>query len=165
MKKIYIIPGLGENCNAARYKVLIKALKAQGYAVKPVNPDWYRPVSEAIFPVEKSAVIFGFSMGAVVAYLVARKYPCKKVIFASLSPIHTFSFKTYAKNLSSYMPHPLAEELARDVKKIKVSLDKLNMPFIRLAGEHEKGIEGDFLIPKTGHYISRAYIKAITKLV
>jgi alpha-beta hydrolase superfamily lysophospholipase len=165
MKKIvYIIPGLGEHCDEVRYKNLAKSLEKVGYNVKKINPDWYKPVSQAIFPVPKNAIVFGFSMGGVLAYLVAKKYPCKKVIFGSLSPISTFSFKSFSKDLYPYMSKEMAHNIAKDVKNIKVSLKSLKTPFITLAGEKEK-MKADFLVPATEHYMSKNYINCISKLL
>ena len=165
MKKIiYIIPGNGENCKLARYKKLASVLSKQGYLVKLINPDWYRPMSEQIFKVEKDAILFGFSFGAVLAYLVAKKCPCKKVIFASLSPIHTFSYKSLVDDLKPYMSEDKAIKISKDIKKIKISLNELKTPHVTLMGESEK-MDADFLVPKTGHYLSPAYIRCVSKLL
>ncbi len=166
MKKIiYIIPGLGETCTEARYKKLAASLRAKGYKVNCVNPDWYKPLSSQVFAVGKNAVVCGFSFGAILAYLVAKKYPCKKAIFASISPLHEFSFKSLVEDYSEHMPKSLAEEIAADIKKIKVSLEGLKVPYVSLAGEFEKHMPADFLVPKTKHRMTDAYIKCIQKLV
>jgi esterase/lipase len=176
MNKIYLIPGLGENCNLLRYKKLKEVLKKDGYNVVCVNPDWYSPVSKQVFSVEKDAIVIGFSFGAILAYLVVKKYPCKKVIFASMSPIHTFSFKElqkdFRKDITPKLGKELAQtrgtELAKDIKKIKISLKELKTSFITLAGENEekimlKGV--DFIVPQTKHIINDRYIKCIQKII
>ncbi len=168
MKIIYIIPGLGEDCNLSRYKKLIDTFQKKGYFVKPINPDWYKPLSEQIFPIEKESMIFGFSFGAILAYLIAKKYPCKKVIFGSISPIHTFSFKSLVDDNTEHMNKDLAIELARDIKNIKISLKNLKSPHISLAGELEIPImknNADLLVPKAKHFLSKTYIESINKLV
>jgi hypothetical protein len=165
MKKIiYIIPGLGEHCNLARYKKLTDSLKTVGYTVKKINPNWYRPLSELIFPVEKNAIVFGFSFGAVIAYLTVRKYPCRKVIFGSISPIHAFSFKSLVEEYSEHMSKDLSKEIATDIKNIKISLKELQTPFVTLAGEYEK-MKADFYVPSTEHRVNSAYINSICKLL
>ncbi|MEN9621753.1 MAG: hypothetical protein RLZZ67_187 [Candidatus Parcubacteria bacterium] len=156
---------MGENCDTKRYKDLSRALTTIGYSVKEINPDWYRPVSEAIFRVPKNAIIFGFSMGAVIAYLSAKKYPCKSVIFGSLSPLETFTFKDFSEFLMSYMKREPAEKITTDLLKIKVSLKTLKMPYIELAGEREEDLKAHFRIPGTGHYLSKAYIEGIVRLL
>ena len=165
MKKIiYIIPGQGENCNVIRYQKLVQVLKNKGYIVNPVNPNWYKPLSEQVFPIEKDAILFGFSFGAILAYLIAQKFSCRKVIFASISPIHTFSYSSLVKDCQEYMSKDEAVAIAVDIKKITISLESLKVPFVTLAGEREK-IKADFLVPRTGHKITEAYIKCIENLV
>lgn len=165
MKKIiYIIPGNGETCNLSRYRKLAKVLSDKGYKVIPVNPDWYKPLSENVFKVDKNSVVCGFSFGAVLAYLIAKKYPYRKAIFASISPIHKFSFKSLVSDMVPYMSKEKAIKISTDIKKIKISLKSLKIPFITLAGEREK-TEAMFLVPKTGHYMSKKYIEYIAKLI
>ena len=175
MKKIiYLIPGLGENCDLLRYKKLAEVLQASGYEVKYINPDWYSPLSRQVFQVEKDAIVFGFSFGAVLAYLVAQKYPCRKVIFASISPIHKFSFKElekdYRKDIAPKIGKELAQkrgtELARDIKSIKILLKNLKTPFVTLVGEKEtEMMPADFIVPQSGHRMTDKYIKCIQKLI
>ncbi|OGD66782.1 hypothetical protein A2442_01505 [Candidatus Campbellbacteria bacterium RIFOXYC2_FULL_35_25] len=173
-KIIYIIPGLGENCNLLRYKKLAEALQFSGYKVNCVNPDWYMPISGQVFKIEKEAILLGFSFGAILAYLVAQKYPCKKVIFASMSPIQKFSFKELEKDfrrdiapkLGKKLAKERGTELARDIKNIKISLKELQTPFITLVGEKEEEMmPADFIVPQTGHIMTNRYIKCIQKLV
>ncbi len=144
--------------------MLAKALADKKYKVNPVNPNWYRPISEQIFPVEKSAILVGFSFGSILAYLIAQKYPCKKIIFASISPIHEFSFDSLVKDLCKHMSKSLAEEITSDLKSIKISLKSLTTPYIILAGQLEK-MKADFLVPSTGHRMTPKYIKCIIDLV
>ena len=167
MKKIaYIIPGFGESCKEAQYKKLAVALRTKGYVVNCVNPDWYRPISKQIFQVEKDAVVFGFSIGAVLAYLIAKKFPYRKAIFASISPIHKFSFKNFKSALHPYMSNDLATEITIDIKSIKVSLKNLKVPHVTLVGQLEKKMpQADFIVPKTGHRITTSYINCISKLI
>lgn len=165
--KIYLIPGMGENCKMVRYKKLAEALTLKGFEVVPINPDWYRPISEQTFPTEKDAIIFGFSMGAVLAYLVAEKYPCKKLILASISPIHTFTIKNQVDFYSKHMKIHLAKAIAKDIKSIKISFKNFRTPFVRLVGELEitPGEKADIVVPKTGHRITKTYTKYIVDLV
>jgi alpha/beta superfamily hydrolase len=169
MNPIYIIPGFGENCNLLRYKALAKILRKKGYKVIAVNPDWRKPLSESVFPIEKDAVVFGFSFGAVIAYLIAEKYLCKKVILASISPIHTFSFKGLVKDICMYMDKEKAVAFSKDLKSIKISLKSLKTPFVTLGGEREKILLNesipDFIVPRSGHFVTKNYIKCIEKLL
>lgn len=163
-KIIYIIPALGESCIESPYVMLTNTLEKKGYIVKQVNPNWYRPLSEQVFKVEGEAVVFGFSFGAVIAYLNALKYPCKKVIFGSLSPIDTFSYESLVEDYVVHMPRELAEEISADIKKINIDLTTLKVPFVTLAGDKEN-MQADTLIPQTGHELTKLYIDYICTLV
>ena len=165
---IYIIPGYGENCSLARYKKLIQALQKSANIVVPINPDWYQPISKQIFKIKRNSIIFGFSYGAMLAYLTARKYKCNKIILGSIAPIHTFSIKSLIKDNLEHMSKELAIAQAEDIKSIKISLDKLDCPYVTLAGELEPPImknNADFIIPRTNHYLSKNYIDGICKII
>jgi esterase/lipase len=168
-KVVYIIPALGDSCSLQKYQRIGSVFTLKGYKVNYINPDWYEPLSTQVFKVEKSAALFGFSFGAVLAYLIAKKYPCRKVFFASLSPIHSFSYKSLVKDFSEHMSKEEAEELSADIKKIKVNLNSLETPYITIAGELEKLAKGektaDILVPKTGHRIDSRYVNAIDKVI
>lgn len=165
IKKIYLIPGQGENCNLVRYKNLEKALSNKGYTVNNINPNWYKPLTTQVFPVEKTSIVVGFSLGAVLAYLVAKKYPCKKVVFASISPIHTFSEQSFVKDLEPYMSKNTATEIFKDLSKIKIDLANFSTPYVTLKGELEKDVDGQIEVPRTGHHITKTYIKYIVDLL
>ena len=162
--KIYIIPGQGQSVRISQYKKLISALKEKGYEVVGINPSWYKALSPQIFPIEKDSIIIGFSYGAILAYLVAKKYPCKKLILASLSPIHKDSFETLTKDFSNDMTEKQAVEVARDIKSIKINLQELKCPYVTFAGIKEKA-KADFLVPNTGHEMTDEYIKCISELL
>ena len=165
-KIIYIIPGLGENCKLVRYKKLARVLQEKGYKVNLINPNWYRPLSEQVFHIEKEAIILGFSFGAVLAYLIVEKYPCEKAIFASISPLHTLSSKGLIEDYMKHMSKELAIEITKDIKSIKISFKDLKTPFITLAGELEvQSVKkmANLLVPKTGHFITNNYISCIEK--
>ena len=140
-------------------------LKTKGYTVKPVNPDWKKPLSKQSFRVPKNALVIGFSFGAIIAYLIAEKYTFTKAILASLSPLNTYPKKTIIKYFSKEIGQKKAIVYATDLKKIKISLKNLSTPTITLAGELEKGMSADFLVPKTNHMMTKTYINAIAKLV
>ncbi|MEK7184725.1 MAG: hypothetical protein AAB683_01140 [Patescibacteria group bacterium] len=162
---IYIIPGLGETCEESRYIKLAQELKGNGYIVKLIKPNWYRPLSEEVFKVEKDDVVIGFSFGAVIAYLISQKFSCKKFIFASLSPIHKFTYKSLVRDYSKHMDKEKSELISKDIKNIKINLSNIKSPYITLAGEFERGIERQIIVPKTKHIINNNYIKAIKAVI
>ena len=163
---IYIIPGLGETCNLARYQALGNALKSKESKVIYINPDWYNTLSEQVFPVGKNDIIIGFSYGAVLAYLISKKFTCKKIILASLSPIHKFSYKSLVIDYCKHMSKKMSEKLSKEIKSIKINLNTLETPRVLLIGEKEKDeFNSDIIIPKTGHYLTSRYINVIKQLV
>lgn len=168
MTTIHLIPGFGEKCNLARYKKLTGDLSNKGYVVNCINPDWYKPLSTHVFPIKKDDIVIGFSFGAVIAYLITHKYPCKKVILASISPIHTFKYRETVKEFSSFMTPQQAKDIVTDLKSIKINFDKLTTPHIVLIGELEKLEKGeypDLIVPKTKHFMSDKYIGCIVKIL
>lgn len=162
--KIYIIPALGDTCADKPYRKLTKALEEKGLDVVPVHINWYKPISEQTFMIEPQAMIFGFSFGAVIAYLTAKKYTCKKAILASLSPIHTFTKKSLVDDMLPYMNRAMAERLADDIKRINTRLP-IKAQQVRLAGELEDIGPANVIVPHTGHTLSREYITAVVKEV
>ncbi len=166
MSNIIIYPGWGESFKEARYRKLAKTLENAGHKVTPMNLDWRKPLSSNVFAVPKSSIIVGFSYGAVIAYLIAQKFPYKKIILCSLSPLHKFSYKDNLKMYQEHMTYEQAKVMADDTQKIKINLKKLKVPYITLVGELEKGIgKADFIVPKTGHNMTNTYINSISKLL
>lgn len=163
-KKLYIIPGMGQTCNLVRYKRLEKTAKAKGYDVYLINPDWTMPISKQIFEVDRNSVIFGFSMGAILAYLIAKKYECKKIILASISPIHEFDYEDMEDFLSTKMSKERGKAVVEDIKTIKVSYEKIKSEVVSLAGEYENA-SADIIIPKTQHYYSSLYNEYVGALI
>lgn len=53
---------------------------------------------------------------------------------------------------------------AKDIKRVKILLDDLKTPQVTLSGEKEK-LKSDFLVPRTGHFMSPDYINCILKLL
>ena len=151
------------------YKKLSASLEKMGYVVVPINPDWKKPISEQIIPVDSDSIIFGFSMGAVLAYLIAQKYPCKKIILASISPTHTFVYKSFLRFMKKHMSEDEAIKVTKDVVNIKVKLDTSKTPHITLMGSKEKLTKGerkpDFIVPGADHKIDKVYSEAILKLL
>ncbi len=163
-KKLYIIPGIGQTCNLTRYRRLEKVARAKGYEVFLVNPDWTLPISKQIFDVDKNSVIFGFSMGAILACLVAKKHDCKMIILASISPLNELDFEEMKDFLTTKMSKKRAEEVTEDLKKIRGSYQKTNTKAISLAGEF-KNTKADIIVPKTGHRYSSLYNSYVERII
>jgi len=87
---LYIIPGFDDSTHREPYQKLGKMAAEKGHRVVYKDVDWKKPLSEQVFYVEKNAVIFGFSLGAILAWLVAQKYECRLLILASMTPHASF---------------------------------------------------------------------------
>ena len=74
MKKyLYLIPGWEDTCLDESYVKISETAKKSGYEVIPINVDWKKPLSGQMFAVERNSVVFGFSLGAILGWLVAQK--------------------------------------------------------------------------------------------
>lgn len=156
MERLIIIPGGGENTEMRQYQSLAAQASSLGYNVKLINPDWNKPLHKQIFRLGKNDIAFGFSRGALLAYISTKKYPAKLAILASMTPIRMFSKKV----LTEYY----GEKLANDLLKIKFVGSKTKK--IRLAGEKEKKhIKADVYIPQTDHYLNKRYLQYVIKIL
>lgn len=158
---------MGESCNEPQYSSLTKDLEEMGYSVAPINPDWKKPITKQLMKIESDSIIFGFSMGAVLAYLIVKEYPCKKAIFASISPVHTFIHNDFKKFLSEHMSLEEAELVTNDILAIDVDLQNLKTPHVTLMGDQEEMVKGektpDIFVPGAAHEIGDDYRKAILR--
>ncbi len=122
-----------------------------------MNPNWKKGLSDQVFGVTKNDVVFGFSLGGILAMLIANQYKYKKIILASAT--------TYlcADELIAVVPKDTVKDI-RDTKNIHLRNT------IRIYGELEKqyfplyipkGMKIHQLIKNTGHELSPAYLKAI----
>lgn len=153
----YFIDGYGSN-----RKSLAKQLNA---VLIPVS--WRKTISDIIIGKSfiSTDIVIAFSLGAVIAYKIALKYPPKLLILCSMSPIHTFTKKEFYDGAKEHMSERQAREQTDDLFKIKIDLKKLRCQVITLAGDKEKDIKADLLVPNTGHILNANYIKAIKKLI
>ena len=100
MKKIlYIIPGWTETTRRRPYQLLRKEAQKNGYEVIFKNIDWKKPLSSQVFSTPEDAVIFGFSLGAILAWLAAQQNPCRLLILASMTPHYSFTDSKIKKAL------------------------------------------------------------------
>lgn len=157
-KKIYIIPGWQETCRRKQYQKLKQALKQKGYNVILKNIDWNQKLSKQIFEIEKESILFGFSMGAILAYLIAQKYKCKLVILASMTPMRHFK----GGDQENILIDVIGKEIVLDIKKHLESKIKTKKVLMYGDKENEKA---DVVIKNTDHQISDNYIKEILKIV
>lgn len=92
---VYIIPGFDQFTEARGYRAIAAKFKATGARVIIVTINWkYQTVTsytrkllkQIYHPEEKTICLFGFSMGAMVALLIARKLEINCLMLCSMSP-------------------------------------------------------------------------------
>jgi len=160
LKKIlYIIPGWEDNCTDEQYQRLGDAAKNKGYEVIFHNVDWKKPLSSQIFAVPEEAVVFGFSLGAILAWLVAQKYDCRLLILASMTPHYSFGDNEIKKALIELA----GEEFVNDVINNLNSKNKSTKQITMYGALEEE--PGDVIVPETEHELNKNYIEAVSKLL
>ena len=160
MKKIiYIIPGLRESCKSKPYRLLANVALEKGYEVICKNVDWENSLSSQIFAVPKNAVIFGFSLGAIFAWLIAQKYSCRHLILASMTPHYSFTEPKIKKALIDITNKKFVSDVVKQLKPTHQAKKQIIMYGDR---EEEKA---DILVSNTGHHLNDEYIREINKIL
>lgn len=160
MKKIlYIIPGWEETCRRKPYQSLANIAKKKGYKIVFNNVSWKRPLSPQVFPIPKNAVVFGFSLGAILARLVAQDFPCRHLILASMTPDYSWKDRKIRKALADLV----GSRFVNDVTKNLSSKHRAKKQTI-IYGNREKE-PGNIIVPNTGHELSNRYIKEIARIL
>jgi hypothetical protein len=157
-RKFYIIPGWRETCRRKQYQNLANKIRKQGYEVVFKNIDWNTNLSKQIFEIEPNSVLFGFSMGALLARLIAQEQKCSLVIFASMTPLRHFKGGKQEKILREVIGKKMLVDIKNNLDK------KLKSPTVLIYGDKE-GEQGDFLIKNTGHKITKNYIGEVVKII
>lgn len=166
---VFIVPGYGMSNSSAPIVKLHKAVTRAGYQTSGWNIAWNRPLSKQVHEIPQDSIVVGFSLGAILAYLVAKQYGCKKTILASMTPVQKYSKALWIREVyGKDMDKKSAALCARDITNIKINPNKLRCAYAILAGELEdkkKVWKPDILIPETNHELNDSYIKAIIKLL
>ena len=155
----YIISGWRDNTGRAPYQKIFEIATQKGYKVIKVNPEWDEPLSSQVFSTTKNDVIFGFSMGAILACMVGKKYPYKKLILASMTPVLDLSKPTL---------RILGKQIAEDCKKFRYGGVKAT--YFYGAEEIDKSLNRMRklgikikVVPDTCHQLNAEYIERIAK--
>ncbi len=160
MKKIlYIIPGWKSTSSEKPYVLLAKAAQEKDYKVVFKDIDWKKSLSSQIFTVPKDAVVFGFSLGAILAWLVAQKSACRLLILASMTPHYSFERSDIKKDLIDTTGHGLVDDVIAHLKPFNKAEKQ-----ITLYGD-EEGELADILVPNTEHELTNNYIKKIKNIL
>ncbi len=160
MKKIlHIIPGWEDTCRRKAYRQLADVAREKGYEVVFNDVDWKKPLSPQVFPVHKDAAVFGFSLGAILAWLTAQEYPCRHVILASMTPHYSFMDRKIKKALvdlaGSRFVDDIIDNLAPEHHAKKQTI---------LYGDREDE-PADILVPDTDHELTPKYIAAVARIL
>lgn len=149
---IHVITGYKDSI--AKYKTLGKVRKI----------DWDKPLSSQVFKVNKNDTIIGFSLGAVLACLIAKKYGCRAIL-CSMTDIQSYKRSIWISEMDKSLNKEDALNYVEDIMSLNLKPNKDSS--IILAGELEKkGVwKGDLLVPETGHVMNKAYINAIMKIL
>ncbi len=158
-KIIYVIPGWEECCGDPQYQRLASMAKERGYDVRLHDVDWTQPLSSQVFSVPPEAIVFGFSLGAILACLVAQQYPCQHLILASMTPRESFTDPKVKKSLIDLAGQAFVDDIISTLRPTHQAKIQTT-----LYGDQED-TAADILVPNTEHEINAAYIAEIKKLL
>lgn len=158
-KTLYIIPAWRDSCSDEPYQQLADVARGKGYEVVCIDVDWKKPLTQQIFDVPENAVIFGFSLGAILAWLVAQRHPCEHLILASMTLHQSFTDPDDKQALIDLAGSEFVEDITANLHPSNKARRQTVM-----YGELEGGA-GDIIVPNTEHELADDYIQEITKLL
>ena len=123
------------------------------------NIDWKDKLSNQLFDVNKNDIIFGFSLGAVLAWLVAQNNECKHIILASMTPKYYWKDKKIKKSLIDITGKDIINDIVKNLKPKHLAKKETI-----IYGDKE-GESADIVIPDTDHELNERYIKEVGKLI
>lgn len=160
MKKVlYIMPGWEDTGNEEGYQKLGKIAKNKGYDVVVKNIDWTRPLSHQVFDFPSESILFGFSLGAILAWLVAQEKQCQHLILASMTPHYSFTDAEIKKALIELAGDKFVNDIVENLKKNHMADQKTI-----LYGDQEDE-SADILVQDTDHELTDNYINELAKLL
>jgi hypothetical protein len=160
MKKIYILPGYQETTRRRPYQKLRTLAQAKCYEVVFKNIHWDKKLTDQIFKIEKDSIIFGFSLGAVLARLIVQDYPSKHAIFASMTTLHDFKKGKNRDALIELLGMDFVDDV-RDYLKPKHKAVKQTIMY----GDKEGEDKADVFVKNTEHELTNEYLREILKLL
>lgn len=159
MKTLYIIPGLGETTRRRPYQLLRKIAQEKGYEVIFKNVDWKKPLYPQKFEVQRDSIVFGFSLGAILAWMVAQNNVCRHLILASMTPHYSFTNPEIKKALIELV----GVDLVEDVIKNLIPKHKAEKQTIIYGDKEEE--KADILVKDTQHELTANYLEEVKKLL
>ena len=158
-RRFYIIPGWEDTCRNHSYRKLKKVAQKKGYEVVCHDINWHKTLSSQLFDTHKDDIIFGFSLGAIAAWIVAQNHRCKHLILASMTPHYSFKDKKIKKSLVDLTGKHFVNDIVKNLKP-KNKAKKQTV----LYGDLEEEA-ADFLVKNTGHELNEEYLTTINKLI
>ncbi len=158
-KNLYIIPGWEDSPYQKEYKELQKNAEEKGYRVYFVEVDWKKPLSEQVITVPKNAIIFGFSLGAILAWLIAQKNTCEHIILASMTPHYSFENEEIKNALIEITGEKFTMDIINHLNKNHLAKHQTIM-----YGDKEEE-KADILILNTNHELNSEYVKQIVNIL
>lgn len=160
MKKIlYIIPGWEDTGLEAGYQKLGARAQEKGYEVVFKKVDWTKPLSSQMFDIPQESTLFGFSLGAILAWMVAQDKPSSHLILASMTPHYSFTDKEILKALVDLAGEEFVGDITKNLKN-KHSSNKQTT----LYGDREAE-PADILVKDTDHELTENYINEVIGLL
>lgn len=195
-KVVYVIPAYSESTKYKRYKKILPLFMSRGFEVIPVKIKWKNNtmtdyVNQFLknYKPKKDSYLFGFSFGAMITLISARKVKPKMLILCSLSPYFKEDLpavkQIFGKPLKKYFKKRDFEDLekysfnkiAKNVKcetiliagDREVVIRRKNYPIVlNRSKEAKKKIKySKLVVVKNGkHDISqKVYLNAIKKIL
>lgn len=150
---------MGRHLPAEGIQTIGGCRERKGYEVVFNNVDWKKSLSPQVVPVHKDAVIFGFPLGAILAWLTAQRYPCRHVILASMTPHYSFTDRTIKKALVDLAGSRFVDDIA-----LNLAPEHYAQKQTILHGDREDE-PADILVPDTNHEINAKYIEAVARIL
>src|ERR1700733_3254635 len=116
VRNFYIIPGWEDDCNDESYRKLANIAERKGYNVVCKQINWKLPLTQQKFPIPEDSIIFGFSLGAIMALLLAQDYPCDHLILASMTLHNSFKQGKDREALIELTGQQFVDDIADNLK-------------------------------------------------
>jgi hypothetical protein len=183
--KLYIIPGLGESSIGKNYRQIIKNAKVCGFEIVPVKMNWSKDMIMDDFILQadnqipkdsKNDYVLGFSIGAYILNILAKKKKIKGLIFCDISPYFKENLKILEPENKKYFGEKMWEKLKKYsfTKNVSTSAwfflgeDKGSVynKIMKNFPKMWKGKNKSIMVKEAGHNIGHDnYVEAVSKLI
>ena len=187
MNVIYIIPGFGQKTSQKEYREVISLFRARNFAVRPIRISWgYHIMSDYSKEFLKQlnhkpddrVYLFGFSFGAMIAFITAAQLKPRALYLCSLSPYFKEDLPSLKKWWKKYWGKQRMKDfhqfsfnkLAKEIrcKTILIVGDKEGEEVMNRAKDARKRIKNATLIVVKGakhNLAQKEYLGAVRKII